>query len=140
MKSVRSIKIIIGRRNMDGKAPAITNRIGMVFVPVSDIEKAIHWYNSLFDVPLQQVSHQGTIYNFPMQGDVGLILDGTRTAVKNSSQPLCFFWTDDIQVAYQFLEKNDVDIVREIEDIGSLYTLTFKDPDGNLLMVCQRNA
>ena len=27
----------------------------------------------------------------------------------------------------------------EIEDIGSVSFLVFKDPDGNLLMVCQRN-
>jgi hypothetical protein len=32
-----------------------------------------------------------------------------------------------------------VEIVRPIEDIGSVSTLVIKDPDANLLMICQRN-
>jgi hypothetical protein len=55
-------------------------------VPVSQQQanKALHptIYNSglrrrvslAFDAPLQEISHQGTIYNVPMQGDVELIL------------------------------------------------------------------
>jgi hypothetical protein len=32
-----------------------------------------------------------------------------------------------------------VEIVRPIEDIGSVSTLVLKDPDDNLLMICQHN-
>jgi predicted enzyme related to lactoylglutathione lyase len=110
----------------------------MVFVPVSDMDRAIEWYSRLLDLPIQKTSHHGTIYDLPMQGDVGLILDSTKPSVSNSSQPLFFFWTDDIQQSYQFLKENQVEIVREVENIGSVSTLTFKDPDSNLLMVCQR--
>src|SRR4051812_14588240 len=34
----------------------------------------------------------------------------------------------------------DVELVGGIEDIRSLLTRTFKEPDGNLLMVCQNAA
>ena len=66
-------------------------------------------------------------------------MDSNKKEVKNSSQPLFFFWTRDIQAADQFLKQNDVEIVSQIEDIGSVPFLIFKDPDNNLLVVCQPN-
>lgn len=119
------------------KSP-INNRIGAVFVPVSDVGRAAAWYSTFVDQPVAAASHEGRIYDVPMQGEVSLILDGHKP-VSNSSQPLCFFWTADIQETQRFLLANDVEVLRAIEDIGSVLTLTFKDPDGNLLMVCQPN-
>ncbi len=115
----------------------IENRIGAVFIPVSDMDRAIAWYNRLLGLPPQATSHEGRIYDLPMQGDVGLILDGHQP-VTNSAQPLCFFWTADIGATRRFLVENGVELVREVENIGTVSTLTFADPDGNLLMVCQR--
>lgn len=117
----------------------IQNRIGAVFVPVSDMARAAAWYSRLLDLPVGSTSHEGAIYDVPMAGDVALILDANKP-VTNSSQPLCFFWTENIRAAYNFLQANDVTILSQIEDIGSVSTLTFQDPDGNLLMVCQRNV
>jgi predicted enzyme related to lactoylglutathione lyase len=118
-------------------AAPIHNRIGMVFVPVSDIAAAGAWYSRLLGQPVQTTSHEGRIYGVPMAGEVGLILDAHRP-VTNSSQPLCFFWTDDIQDSNSFLHAHGIEVTQPVEDIGGLFTLTFKDPDGNLLMVCQR--
>jgi len=115
----------------------ITNKIGAVFIPVSDMPSAIAWYSQLLGLPPQATSHAGRIYDLPMQGEVGLILD-SHQPVRNSAQPLCFFWTADIGATAQFLVAHGVAIVRPVEDIGSVATLTFQDPDGNLLMVCQR--
>ena len=39
----------------------------------------------------------------------------------------------------EFLQQIGVEIVRPIEDIGSVSTLVIKDPDHNLLMICQRH-
>ncbi len=75
-----------------------------------------------------------------MQGETRLALGGTKQPITNSSQPLCFFWTADIHAARDFLVANDVELVGTIQDIGSVSFLTFKDPDNNLLMVCQRNV
>ncbi|HEU5086433.1 MAG TPA: VOC family protein [Roseiflexaceae bacterium] len=116
----------------------IHNRVGMVFIPVSDMQRAISWYSQLLGLPTGDTSHQGKIYSLPMQGNVGVILDGHK-AVRNSSQPLLFFWTDDITASWHFLQQLEVEIVSAVEDIGSVSTLTFKDPDQNLLMVCQSN-
>jgi predicted enzyme related to lactoylglutathione lyase len=117
----------------------IQNRIGMVFVPVSDVVAAGAWYGRILGQPPQETAHEGNIYAMPMAGEVGLILDSHRP-VANSAQPLCFFWTSDIGAADTFLRELGVEIVRPIEDIGGLFTLTFKDPDGNLLMFAQSKA
>jgi predicted enzyme related to lactoylglutathione lyase len=117
----------------------IHNRVGMVFIPVSDMRHAILWYSRLLGLPVGDTSHNGNIYNLPMQGDMGVILDSHK-AVHNSSQPLLFFWTDDITASWRFLQELDVDIVTAVEDIGGVSTLIFRDPDQNLLMVCQSNS
>jgi predicted enzyme related to lactoylglutathione lyase len=122
---------------MDMPSP-VTNRIGAVFIPVSDMDRAIRWYSHLLGLPLSESSHEGRIYDLPMDGETLLILDG-HMPVTNSSQPLCFFWTDDVRAAYVFLLGSGVEVLDAPEDIGSVTTLTFRDPDRNLLMVCQRN-
>lgn len=120
------------------KSP-IQNKVGMVFIPVSDMDAAIDWYSRLLGLPKGTAAHEGTIYDLPMEGETGVILDSTKPEIRNSSQPLLFLWTDDIEASYRFLQENDIPIVSEVEDIGSVMTLTFTDPDDNLLMVCQRN-
>ena len=119
-----------------GNSP-IENRIGSVFVPVSNMEHAAAWYSKLLGLSLETTTHGGKIYTLPMAGEVSLILDSHKP-VANSSQPLFFFWTPDIKRAYQFFRENEVEIASSIEDIGSVTTLIFKDLDQNLLMVCQK--
>lgn len=111
----------------------------MVFVPVSDMGRSVAWYSRLLGVPVGETSHEGRIHGFPMQDGLGLMLDSHRP-VTTSSQPLFFLWTEDMRTAERFLRGDDVELVGGIEDIGSLLTLTFRDPDGNLLMVCQTKA
>lgn len=117
----------------------IENRIGNVFVPVSDMNRAIAWYSDLFGLPQGETSHQGTIYDVPMSGETGLILDA-NVPVRTSSQPLCFFWTEDLWAAESFLRQRNIEISSRITNIGSLSFLVLRDPDGNLLMVCQRTG
>ena len=116
----------------------IQNHIGMIFIPVSDMPRAIAWYSQLFGIPIGPTSHEDKIYTLPMVGQTGLILDSHKP-VSNSSQPLCFFWTNDLHLTYTFLQSLSIEIVSPIEDIGSVSTLLFRDPDLNLLMVCQTN-
>jgi predicted enzyme related to lactoylglutathione lyase len=117
----------------------IQNRIGQVFVPVSDMGRAIEWYSRLLGLEAGAPSHGGGIYDLPMAGETRLALDATMRDITNSSQPLFFFWTHDIQEAHLFLKDLGVDIVAGPQDVGSVSFLTFRDPDRNLLMVCQSN-
>jgi predicted enzyme related to lactoylglutathione lyase len=116
----------------------IQNKIGMVFVPVSDMDRTIAWYNRLLGLPAGNTSHEGKIYDVPMQGETALILDGNKP-VHNSAQPLLFFWTDDLPATLRHLREMNVEITSDARDIGSVTFITFKDLDGNALMVCKRN-
>jgi predicted enzyme related to lactoylglutathione lyase len=115
----------------------IQRRIGCVFVPVSDMARARRWYSRLLGLPLPQTSHEGKIADLPLDGETQIILDAHKP-VENSSQPLFFLWTENLRETYLFLQNIEVEIVTPIEDIGSVSTLIFRDPDGNLLMVCQK--
>ena len=116
----------------------IHNRIGNVFVPVSDMRRAVTWYSQLFGLEPGRTSHDGGIYDVPMAGETGLILDANKPITGHSVQPLCLFLTDDIWASIEWLRDLDVEITGEPQDIGSVIFATFNDPDGNPLMVCQR--
>ncbi len=103
------------------------------------MDRAVAWYSRILEEPVAEASHEGTIYDVPMQGDVHLTLDSNKQEVTISCEPLFFFWTRDTQAAYQFLRRNDVEGVSQIEDIGSISYVIFKDPDDSLPVVCQPN-
>lgn len=115
----------------------IINRIGQVFIPVSDIKRSATWYNRLFGLEGSSFSHEGRIYDVPTRGEARLTLDAHKPVTATSVQPLCFFWTADMTATKQFLVDNDVELVDDVQNGGSLYFLVFKDPDANLLMVCE---
>ncbi len=73
-----------------------------------------------------------------MAGDTGLILDANRPVTEHSVQPLCFFWTDDIAASLAHLRELGAEITSDVTHIGSVAFLSFRDPDGNPLMVCQQ--
>ena len=117
----------------------VQNRIGVVFIPVSDMARARQWYGRLFGIDLGEPSHDGGICDVPMAGDAGLLLDANRPVTEHSVQPLCFFWTDDMLGTLAHLRALDAGIDSDVTDIGSVSFVRFRDPDGNLLMICERN-
>ncbi|MET3288795.1 VOC family protein [Brevibacillus fluminis] len=113
----------------------ITNAIGAIFIPVSNIERARHWYSDLLNVPQVGEIMFGHIYCLPMQGGTNVVLDSKifdPASVRNA--PLFHFNTDDIHASYQLLKEKGIELVTGIEND---HWFTFKDPDGNVLMVCK---
>jgi catechol 2,3-dioxygenase-like lactoylglutathione lyase family enzyme len=118
------------------KSPVV-NRIGQVFIPVRDIQVSAEWYCRILGVDAGEFSHEDRIFDVPVQGEAKLCLDAHKPVTSTSVQPICFFWTADMVATKQFLQENEVEIVGDVTDAGSLDLLVFKDPDGNLLMVCE---
>jgi predicted enzyme related to lactoylglutathione lyase len=114
----------------------VQNRIGNVFIPVSDMRRARAWYGRLFGLELGEPTHDDGICDVPMAGETGIILDANAPVTKHSVQPLCFFWTHDLAAALDHLVSMEAEITSAVTDIGSVSYLTFRDPDGNPLMVC----
>lgn len=117
----------------------IDARLGAVFVPVSDIHRSAAWYAALLGHGVPPLRHEDRICTFALANGSSLVLDAHRP-VRTSSQPLFFLHTADVEAARAHLDTLGARVEREVEDIGSLLTLTFADPDGNLLMVCQPKA
>ncbi|MYL28750.1 VOC family protein [Halobacillus halophilus] len=112
----------------------VRNEIGTVFIPVSDIEKARDWYSHLLGVPNDGEIVHGHLYILPMKG-TGAVLDSRiYKPGKTFDMPVFHLNTPDIDAAYDFMKSHDFNVVTEIQHNHFFH---FKDPDGNLMMICQ---
>jgi hypothetical protein len=115
----------------------IVSRIGQVFIPVGDLAYSAEWYDRILGVENRRFGHGDLLYNVPIHGETKLTLDAHKLVTSNSAQPICFFWTEDIVATKKFLIENEVDVVEDIQNDGSLDFHVFRDPDDNLLMDCE---
>ncbi|QAS54336.1 VOC family protein [Halobacillus litoralis] len=112
----------------------ILNQVGAIFIPVSNIEKARDWYEELLGVSVKGEIQFGHLYALPMEG-TGVVLDSKIYSDEKVFQtPAFHFNTEDIREAHQFMKEKGVELVSEIQHN---HFFNFKDPDGNLLMICQ---
>lgn len=112
----------------------ILNKIGAVFIPVKDIEKSKEWYCQLLGLPLDGDVLFGHLYVIPMKGP-GIVLDSkiyTSESVLNI--PSFHLNTEDIDAAYDYVKASGGEILTDIEHD---HWFNFKDPDGNVIMVCR---
>ncbi|QYR20644.1 VOC family protein [Paenibacillus sp. sptzw28] len=118
----------------------VKNKIGSVFIPVKDIEKARSWYCRLLGLPPDCEIMNGHLCPLPMEG-AGVILDtmpGWGGKEPGGAPPITtpafMFLTGDLQASFDFAKDIGVELVTEIE---SNHWFVVKDPDGNLIMICR---
>ncbi|GIN73105.1 hypothetical protein J14TS2_35800 [Bacillus sp. J14TS2] len=112
----------------------ILKEIGTVFIPVSNIEKARDWYCDILGLKAEGDIQFGHLYVISMNG-TGIVLDSKIYAKdKIFKTPAFHFNTEDIEEAFQFMKNKGVNLITNIEH-GHYFN--FKDPDGNILMVCK---
>ena len=112
----------------------VLNQIGGIFIPVSNIEHARDWYCDILGLPADGELYFGHIYVLPMTGP-NIVLDSKIFAEDHVYKiPAVQFRTDDIHAAYKYMQSKNVQLITGIEN-GHWFN--FKDPDGNILMVCQ---
>lgn len=114
----------------------ISTRIDQVFIPVRDIRAAADWYGRLLGVEPGRTSHESTICELPADGPVRLALDANRPNFTADGPPRFFWWADDLESVRTHLDDLGAGEVSDVVDIGSVAFVQFRDPDGNLLMVC----
>ncbi|WP_337873744.1 VOC family protein [Exiguobacterium sp.] len=112
----------------------ILHKIGTIFIPVSDIQKARDWYCDLFDFSTKGEILFDHLYVIPLEG-TNLVLDSKIYSKDNIIQtPLFHLNTHDIHQAYTYMIQNDIDVITPIEHE---HWFNFKDLDGNVIMVCK---
>lgn len=112
----------------------IINKIGATFIPVRDVRKASEWYSAVLGLEVKEENFLDHLYMVPMEG-TGLVLDSKIYAEAHVYREAPFhFNSDDIHASYQYMKNRGVEVLTEVKH-GAWFT--FKDPDGNVLMVCQ---
>lgn len=114
----------------------IQNFIGGVFVPVTDLQRSIRFYSLVLGVPINPKIKHEHLYWFTMASGPDLILDSNLRRPEGDPYPLFYLDTSNIHGAYQFLKEHGVETVQEIQEGGGISFFNFRDPDGNVLMVC----
>lgn len=125
---------------MNSISSPIVNKINNVFIHVSNLEKSVEWYSDLLAMPFNKDNVISPVYNIPLTSETGLTLDDHTFdpgfQLRSSEHVLFNFFVKDIDEAYKFVINKGITIVREIERIGDFAYFNFKDPDGNILMIC----
>lgn len=118
----------------------IANRVDTIFIHVTDLQKSVEWYSQLLGVEVKGEVH-GPIYTFNMgEGRPGLTLDNhcfdEGYELKPLNQPLFNLSASDIHEAYQHVKDIGTKYLSDIQHFPDLSEFTFKDPDGNIIMIC----
>lgn len=114
----------------------VLNQIGAVFIPVSDIERSKEWYCRLLGQTADEDVLFGHLFVLPMQGP-DLVLDSkifTKECIL--SAPAFHLKAEDIEAAYDYVKALGAELLTDIEND---HWFTFKDPDGNVIMVCRND-
>lgn len=111
----------------------ILNQIGTIFIPVSNLKQARDWYCDILGLAADGEILFEHLYIIPMEG-TDIVLDSKIFSKEKVFQvPAFHFNTKDIHEAYQYMKSKNVNLTTSIQNNW----FNFKDPDGNLLMVCQ---
>ncbi len=113
---------------------------GGVFVHVTDMGRAIRWYRDLLGLPADEQADPSTIYALPTQGGSSLLLDANHPGTQRQDSALFMFDTDDIEASHAFMQAKGIEMVGGIERGGGVSFFSFRDLDGNRLMVCQNGG
>ncbi|WP_243459289.1 VOC family protein [Metabacillus bambusae] len=119
----------------------IENRIDTIFIHVSDLERSIKWYSDLLGLEVREGKHTGPVYTLNMgDGRPGITLDNhcfeEDYKFIPSNQPLFNLSASDINEAFKHVTEMGAEITSEIITHPDLAEFSFKDPDGNIIMVC----
>lgn len=114
---------------MEGNS--IINEVGGIFIPVSDIEKARDWYCNLLGLDAVDIQF-GHLAVLPMQDGSGVVLDSKNFIGPHDRKSILHFNTRDLEAAHAQVKQLAAETLGPITD-GIFFT--FKDPDGNWLMV-----
>jgi uncharacterized protein len=81
----------------------VENRVGSIFVHVTDMARSIRWYRDLLGLPADDAPATSTIYTVPTRAGSGLLLDSNHPNTQRQSSALFMLVTDDIEASHAFV-------------------------------------
>ncbi|WP_199613573.1 VOC family protein [Paenibacillus alkalitolerans] len=124
---------------MDNTDSPIMNRIGGIFLNVTDMNRAIRFHSEVLSLPYQEVGSgpENSIYDLKMKSGSGVLLDDNRFRHGDDYETLFMLDTPDVDASKAYLESKGVPVFTDIErPWEQLAFFTVKDPDGNVIMIC----
>jgi len=123
---------------LDNANSPILNRIGGIFLNVTDMNRAICFHSEALGLPYREVGsgQENSIYELRMQSGTNVLLDNNRFRQGDDYGILFMLVTPHVDDAKIFLESNGVPVFTDIERHGEMAFFTVKDPDGNVIMIC----
>lgn len=124
----------------------IAPKLPAVFVHVRDLRRAVEFYTQLLGISYDPQADFGNgIYVIRLANDADLVLDANHPqhVQPNSAFAMhatCMFTTQDIEAAHRWLTSQGVEIVTELHRDPNVAFFNFKDPDGNIQMICQSSG
>lgn len=118
----------------------IQNQMNGVFVHVSNLKASAKWYSDLVGIEWNGDTIFSPVFNLPISGTTSLTLDDhsfdPHFQPVISPNPLFNLYAPNIEEAYQYVGSKGIVVVREIEWVGETAWFNIKDPDGNVVMIC----
>lgn len=123
------------------QASPIKNKIGSIFIPVSDIKRSRSWYCRVLGLDENDCEiMSGHLCPLPMEG-TGIILDTMPKwgrdqpgGAPSIEVPAIMLLTEDLEGSLDYMKKTGAELVTGIEHN---HWFVVKDPDGNKLMICR---
>lgn len=122
------------------KTIPVKNKMNGVFIHVTNLKASVEWYGNLLGLDIDLGKVASPVYNIPIEGSTSLTLDdhtfdpGFKHNI--SPSPIFNFYAPDITEAYQYIREKEIEIVRETEWVEDTAWFNIKDPDGNVIMIC----
>ncbi|WP_172372286.1 VOC family protein [Sporosarcina jiandibaonis] len=121
-------------------AKPVKNQMNGVFVHVSNLKNSVKWYMDLLGLQVDLDKVTSPVFNVPLVGTTSLTLDDHTfdPDFKHhvSPSPIFNLYAADIDDAHNHVKEKGIEIVREIERVGDTAWFNIKDPDGNVVMIC----
>lgn len=115
-------------------------RIGGAFVHVREMGASAAWYSGLLGLPLDEQAAEQSVYSVPVTRGAALLLDRNRYLKQEPFRILFMFDTENIAAAYDYAVNCGMEVHGERETHGDVSFFILKDPDDNLVMVCQSSG
>jgi predicted enzyme related to lactoylglutathione lyase len=123
---------------LDDTESPIMNRIGGIFLNVTDMDRAIRFHSEVLGLPHHEVGsgQEYSIYGLKMKSGTGVLLDDNRFRQGDDYETLFMLVSPDVDGSKVYLESKGVPIFTDIERHGEMAFFTVKDPDDNVIMIC----
>jgi catechol 2,3-dioxygenase-like lactoylglutathione lyase family enzyme len=118
----------------------ILARISGAFINVREMGSSAAWYTGLLGLPLDGQAADQSVYSVPVTRGAALLLDRNRYLKQEPFHILFMFDTENIAAAHDYAADCGMEFHGEWETYGDVSFFVLKDPDGNLIMICQSSS